>query len=494
LEGNPNKMSHNIDLPDNLAEQANQLFDECPKELWHPRALKALEKCTLTDDFIGIACSGGADSTFCLLLIFAAFPELREKMVVLHYNHQLREVESDDDESFVTSMSKLLNLKCHIGKPQNKHHKLDEKTLRNLRLDFWEKLAKEEGVNAIIQGHHTDDVAETLLWRIARGASVAGLISPKPVSQIDKVRIIRPFISIKKDSIRKWLQKYSVQWREDSSNSETKYVRNKIRHTVMPAWKTSCDRELLKGIASTQELLVKDHEALEFHALESFLQCRAGNSLKLGPLQNLPMATQKRVLQKWIVENTQTHPFKVTLASKATLLVKSLCNDNFSSLQISNQYFVRKRGQYLDIEESLSKLPIPYTSTFQNCLIFLPNGSRILTERIKLGKALIDQILEKKINPKKEAFLASTKFTERLYIRSRIHGDRYKPLGAPGSKKVSDWMIDRKWTETQKVETPIFLNCSNDIVWIPGFPPAEFSKVTRADKWVIRLTYRLSGT
>ena len=147
---------------------------------------------------------------------------------------------------------------------------------------------------------------------------------------------------------------------------------------------------------------MKDHEALEFHALESFLQCRAGNSLKLGPLQNLPMATQKRVLQKWIVENTQTHPFKVALASKATLTwVKSLCNDNFSSLQISNQYFVRKRGQYLDIEESLSTLPIPYTSTFQNCLIFLPNGSRILTERIKLGKVLIDQILEKKINPKK---------------------------------------------------------------------------------------------
>ena len=101
-------------------------------------------------------------------------------------------------------------------------------------MDFWEKTAKEEGVNAIIQGHHIDDVAETLLWRIARGASVDGLISPKPRSQIDKVRIIRPFISIKKDSIRKWLQKYSVQWREDSKNSETKYLRNKIRHTVMP--------------------------------------------------------------------------------------------------------------------------------------------------------------------------------------------------------------------------------------------------------------------
>ena len=256
-------------------------------------------------------------------------------------------------------------------------------------------------MNAIIQGHHIDDVAETLLWRIARGASVAGLISPKPVSKIDKVTIIRPFISIKKDSIRKWLQKYSVQWREDSSNSETKYLRNKIRHTVMPAWKMSCDRELLKGIASTQELLVKDHEALEFHALESFLQCKEGNSLKLGPLQNLPMATQKRVLQKWIVKITQNHPLKVALVSKATLLVKSLCNENFSSLQISDQYFVRKRGQYLDIEETLSTLPIPYSSTIQNCLIFLPNGSRILTERIKLGKALIDQILEKKINPKK---------------------------------------------------------------------------------------------
>ena len=67
-------------------------------------------------------------------------------------------------------------------------------------------------------------------------------------------------------------------------------------------------------------------------------------------------------------------------------------------------------------------------------------------------------------------------------------------MGSPGSKKVSDLMIDRKWSESQKVETPVFVNSSNEIVWIPGFPPAEFTKVTPTDKWVIRLTYGYSGT
>ena len=159
-------MSSSLELPDKLAEQANQLFTLCPKKLWHTRALKELEDKVLSNKSIGVACSGGADSTFSLLLVYAAFPKLRNKLIILHYNHQLRGEESDGDESFVNDLCKTLSLTCLIEKPPAKSHKFDENSLRLLRLNFWKKVKKEHDINTIIQGHHSDDVAETLLWRI----------------------------------------------------------------------------------------------------------------------------------------------------------------------------------------------------------------------------------------------------------------------------------------------------------------------------------------
>ena len=167
-------------------------------------------------------------------------------------------------------------------KKPNKDHKLDENTLRTLRLEFWNKLEKNEAITKIVQGHHLDDVAETLLWRIPRGTSVNGLISPKPISQIDNITILRPFIHTTKDLIRESLLNCSIPWREDESNKENKYLRNKMRNSVLPMWKKSSDRDLLQGIASSRDLLENDSEALEFHALESLQKCRSGNRLKLA--------------------------------------------------------------------------------------------------------------------------------------------------------------------------------------------------------------------
>ena len=79
-------------------------------------------------------------------------------------------------------------------------------------------------------------------------------------------------------------------------------------------------------------------------------------------------------------------------------------------------------------------------------------------------------------------------------LRTRRDGDLFMPLGAPGRKKLSDWMIDRKWTNIQKLQTPVFLNSENEIIWIPGFAPAFSRKIKEADHRVIRLTYNVSST
>ena len=208
---------------------------------------------------------------------------------------------------------------------------------------------------------------------------------------------------------------------------------------------------------------------------------------------HLPHATQRRVLQKWIIENSDSEDDPNKLAPKAKQLLEMLQKKDFSVLQISDRYFVHQREGYLCLETKNPILSIPQLAIVEDCSLFLANGYKILIQREKLGENLIDQIFKKKINPEREAYL-STASLERLFLRSRAAGDLFKPIGAPGSKKVSDWMIDRKWSEEQKVETPVFINSSNEIVWIPGFAPAEFTKVVLTDKWVIRLTYGHTGT
>ena len=486
-------MNHSLDLLNDLPQQADQLLGIWPKENWHPRALGELEKQCHGGQPLGVACSGGADSTFCLLLIYAAFPKWRKQMMVLHYNHQLRGVESDSDEFFVSTISKALGLRCLIEKP-TQHHKMDENTLRMLRLEFWKKVAEQEGINFIVQGHHLDDVAETLLWRIPRGVSVDGLMSPRPVSRIGSLNIVRPFVSIGRNFIRDALQKCTIPWREDESNKENKYLRNKMRNSVLPLWKKSSDRDLLQGISSTRDLLEEDSEALEFHTLEWLNQCRSGKRLNHEKLQQLPIATQKRVLQKWIGENTTPQLANSPFAVKAAQLKEFLQKDGCSVLQLSDSLKVKRSGPFIDLNEINPRVPIPHICVPQDCSVSLPNGSQIAVALIAVDHSLTKKISEKKIDSQKEAFLSAKNLSETLFIRSRIEGDTFKPLGAPGSKKLSDWMIDRKWTEVQKIETPVFINGFNEIVWVPGFPPAEFAKVTTADKRVIRLTYRHSST
>ena len=331
-------MKQASDRQNNLVEQAEKLSKLLPHKHWHPDALEYLSsKCE--NEEIAIACSGGADSTFCLLLIFATLPQLRCKITVVHYNHKLRGKDADEDEAFIQKMSLQLGLKFISESDQVAAQKTDENSLRNKRLQFWKKLNKKKQISIIIQGHQLDDIAETLLWRIPRGVSTDGLISPKPVSKLGSITILRPFLGIDRRFIRDSLKKVGLPWREDTSNLENIYLRNKIRKKVLPAWKKCSDRDLLKGIESTVHLLREDSCALDFHAEETLKLCRTANKINIGLLKRFPWATQRRVLTKWILQN---RPGRSDLSEKAVNLKSLIENPIFSSVQLSDDCTVRK--------------------------------------------------------------------------------------------------------------------------------------------------------
>ena len=287
------------------------------------------------------------------------------------------------------------------------------------------------------------------------------------------------------------LKKVGLPWREDTSNLENTYLRNKIRKKVLPAWKKCTDRDLLKGVESTVHLLREDSCALDFHAEETLNRCSTGNKINLGILKRCPWATQRRVLTKWILQN---RPGRSDLSEKAVNLKSLIENPVFSSVQLSDDCTARKKSNFLIIEEKYYPIKVPTISLPFNQTIYLANGLKVFAEKRFLDEQLLDLIFHKKIDQDKEAFLGCIDSIVSMEVRSRKAGDKYIPLGAPGSKKLSDWMIDRKWSDPKKMETPCFVKDGNEILWVPGFPPASKHRVNDSDRWVIRLTYQHSST
>jgi tRNA(Ile)-lysidine synthase len=488
LEGNKTKMTHSFGLPDDLAERAKELLELIPLRSWSKDVVSAI-KSSPEDECIGIACSGGADSTLCVLLVYAAFPNLRKGMIVAHFNHQLRGEDSDQDQSFVQELSKKLNLPCVTDKSKQDNHKADENSLRNLRMNFWKRLGQNEKITHIIQGHHLNDVAETLLWRIPRGVSVDGLTAPKPLSKVGSLVILRPFISFSKEHIAKALTQCGIPWREDKSNQENLYVRNKMRHKVLPAWKASCDRDLLHGIDSTRNLLEQDSIALDFHAEEAYEACRFSEAINLNALLKYPIATQRRVLTKWLTSKASASDKLFILISKLGDALDIISKSDFKTYHFSEDWKIQQKNNLLFLERSLEAKLIPKTLLPLDSLVHLTSDCQINAQKIQLDKDLFERIKDGQVDQNQEAFLSAKKLGGHIYARSRKDGDRFLPIGAPGNKKVSDWMIDRKWTQKQKIETPVIVDEQDVILWIPGFPPAESAKVTKDDRRVIRLTY-----
>jgi len=475
------------DLPDDLIKRAGQLLSLHPTTSWSAEVRSELEQVQGEAHRIGVACSGGADSISALLLIFAAYPKLRKRIWVLHFNHRLRQEASDLDESFTQSIASKLNL-AFISERSQGSPKTDEGSLRDQRLKFFEKITHAEGLKFIIQGHHLNDAAESLLWRMPRGVSVDGLISPSPVSQVGAIRFLRPLLTLTKASILDSIQKCNIPWCEDASNLENDYLRNRIRLSVLPEWEGACDRDLLAGVQKTVQSLREESIALQYHAQQAFEIClEADDSLNLAKLQPYPNATKIRVIRLWLVLFDKEDE---ALGEKAQLLLDKIQEENFLKLQISNDTYIRALNDLLILEKQKKHRHIPYCAVPLLGKLFFSGQFSSSARSLKHSSVLHQKILNKEVNPLFEAYIASEQALQGIFVRSRREGDLYQPLGTPGKKKLSDRMIDRKWTEIKKTETPIFLNHEGEILWVPGFPPSELKKVSASNEWVIHLTYQ----
>ncbi len=243
-----------------------------------------------------VAFSGGADSLALLLLLWAHWPERRGRLQALHFNHRLRGRASDGDEKFCAGVCAAMDVKFVSGAWGGARRGASEAEARAARLAFLDGAGR-----ALWLGHQQDDIAETMLMRLARGSGTGGLAAPRPVHRVGKGRVhLRPLLTLKKAELIAALRAVKLPWREDSTNARGYYFRNRVRHEVMPAWVAAAQRDALAGAAHARELLEEDEAALEAW-LDQLAVVQPDATLDVAALAGRPRALARRALHRWLL-------------------------------------------------------------------------------------------------------------------------------------------------------------------------------------------------
>lgn len=286
--------------PRSWPAKAARVAADLPAGRWHPAVQSWLNTARGRGPW-GVALSGGADSLALLLALGGGFPERRARLVALHFNHRLRGRAAEADERFCARVCASLGVKFVTGRWRGARRGASEAEARAARLGFFRREMARRRIRVLWQAHQQDDIAETMLMRLARGSGPAGLAAPRPVQAWEAGRVfLRPFLTLKKTEITAALRAAGVRWREDATNAGGDYFRNRVRRSVLPAWVRAAGRDAVAGAALARERLEEDDAALEAWTAKLAKPDRR-RRLQLAPLADAPRAVRRRALHRWLL-------------------------------------------------------------------------------------------------------------------------------------------------------------------------------------------------
>lgn len=417
----------------------------------------------LQDKKLLVATSGGLDS----MVLVHLFQNLNFNFALSHCNFQLRNLESDADEEFVNSYAEQHNIPCFTTKFDTKKysetHKLSTQVAaRNLRYDWFNEILKQENFDYIITAHHADDVAETFMINLSRGTGLEGLLGI-PSKNGNIIRLMLPF---SRKEIENYASENQLQWREDSSNASDKYVRNKIRHQIVPVFKEIND-SFLQSFQNTlehlnqQQSLVDDAVLLVYEKVVS----EEKQQLKINIPALLHYKNYKAYLYQWL------HKYGFTAWNDVYDLVHSQSGKQIFS---ENYVLLKDRDCLLLSQKTTDFNPIVFHSI-----------TEITNFPLNFSFCNFSNISNQNKNV---IFVAESKLQFPLTIRKWNSGDYFYPAGMQGKKKVSKYFKDEKFTLFQKQQAFI-LESNNKIVWIIGHRADERFKPENTNQNIIQITY-----
>lgn len=405
-----------------------------------------------------VALSGGPDSV-CLLHVLH---ELSYPLAVAHLHHGTRGADSDADAALARTHAERLDLayfeeRRDVRADAHAAGRNFHEFAREARYEFLARTAREQGCEAVATAHHADDQAETMLMRLVRGTGSRGLAGIPAASEACGMRIVRPLIDCRRADILSYVSERGLAWREDLSNRDPKYLRNRVRHELLPRLERDYNPNVRDALARLGQTLEAEDSYLSAQA-DAFLDgCLRGALLDRAAFARGHRALQRRALLALAQRQEAECPFARVDAAVDFILEapagKAFCSGEFWLLNGRDSTDTAPESIPLDAPPE----PVP-----------VPGETLVLHTRIRT------RVLESVPGGDPRAYCGPTRqvldaeaASDGLAVRRWTAGDRFTPLGMNGSRKLQDYFTDLRLPRRERVRQ-LLLVSGERILWVVG--------------------------
>lgn len=420
-----------------------------------------------------IALSGGADSVSLLLMSLERGEDVQ---AAAHCNFGLRGAESDRDEAFVRALCERLGVRLFVrhfatSDEAARTGESIEMAARRLRYEWFAQLCREHGFDRVAVAHHQDDNAETFLLNLARGTGLRGLTG----MEADGVQVVRPLLGLTRKEILAYLAEKGQDYVTDSTNTDTHYKRNLIRHELLPLL-ARLNPSIVRTLNDTARRLGEAERIYEYGLAalrEKICQPYRGDGLRIGLAALNGSPAPATLLHEWL------SPFGFT----ARQCEEALQMRTGAYTEAGGNMLTRTADALLAAPRSvpLDETPLPYATETETAVTLCGQKAKLLIRRQPF--AGLDQIPRDRMR----AALDAAALSGRLCVRSCREGDKFSPFGMRGTQLVSDYLTSRRRSRIDKLAALVVTDDAG-IAWLAGERPAARCAVTERTKEIVLLT------
>lgn len=439
-----------------------------------------------------IALSGGADSvalTHALHRLRECRERLNFNLTAAHLNHRLRGDESDRDERFVRELCERLQIELvveHLKRTDLCDSSNLEERARGLRYAFLNRTADRVGARHIALAHHADDQAETVMIRLLRGSGAAGLAA---MDAAGPGRIVRPLIALRREELLAYLDAIGANYVTDSSNLSPAILRNRVRRELLPM----LERDYAPRLSRRLTALADEMRALDDYISgegrrELNRRLQAPDRLDLKGFDALHPALANSMIREWLRKRIgdlrRVYRAEIDRISRFCATATP-----GSTTRLARGWRLRCEYGSALIERAPASESTPFAFELARDGITEVGaaGFTFVAQVLQPGESRLHRESAHTGAREMEALFDADQLDDGLIVRSFQRGDRVRPLGMTGTRKLHDVFIDRKLPRERRASWPI-IESRSEILWVPGMLRSRFALVNEASNKVLRLT------
>jgi tRNA(Ile)-lysidine synthase len=453
-----------------------------------------IEKYSMLDegDSLLLCVSGGVDSIAMLYAFCVIAKDMKIRLFLAHMNHSLRGDSSDKDQLYVENAAKQFRLPIMTEKVDTKEfsrkHKISiEDAARRLRYNFFINTAQKLGIGTVATAHTKDDQAETVLMRMIRGTGLRGLRGIPAKNYISDIKIIRPFIGVSRAQVTAYLSSKGCKPRFDRSNTDIRFLRNKIRRRLIPMLEHDYNPEIKDTLSSFAEIAARDYDYLCANHSMVFKKLAGTQRAGIVRFSLSDIRKQHISIQRGIIRNA------------IEFLRKNLDNIDYRHWrEIESLIDSRPAGSRVDLPNNiavnktktsivfgLSKKTVSKKPQSVSFISRIPSATHFSRYIIKARP--VKRVPGFACKPENTEYLDIKDTDFPLVLRTHKDGDRIRPLGMKKHKKLSDIFIDEKIPVKKRKKIPLVVSSGGEIACIFNVKISDSYKINPDTERIVKL-------